>query len=250
MHRKLSDTVSLEWAQLRSQRTWLLYLSIGFIMSLGTTLVMELAVVGAEKGWVADLQRNLWLRNWMLLPIGYCWLGVQSFVNDVEQGFVAESLIAGHSRPNLLTSKVCALLGVTLLSLMSVVLPALFFYDGSIDSKTLLSLPLIALSDVVLIGWIALFSTRTSSNKVLLKLVLLFTVDFLARLLLWILPNLIDNTLLSWVGDTLPLYFPSTLLTSWMLWEDAWTWHSLGVTLGYAIILWTLVSRKWNHTVF
>ncbi len=249
MSRKLFDTLSLEWSHLRTQRTWIAYVTLGFLMSLATTLLMEFVIVGAEKGWTADMQRSFWLRNWMLLPLGYCWLSIQSFVNDVQQGFVAESIVAGHSRRNILLSKVCSLLGITGLSLFGVVLPTLFFFDGDIAPTTLMSLPMIVLSDIVIIGWIALFA-NSSSNKVLLKVVLLFAVDFLSRLLLWILPNLIDNTLLSWAGETLPLYFPSTILTSWMLWEDAWTWHSLGVTLGYAVVLWTVVYGKWRRTVF
>ena len=67
---------SIETRLLCSQRFSIGYLFICFIFCSLTTLLMEHAIVGMKKGWIADLQRNLWIRNWMLLPLGYCWLSI------------------------------------------------------------------------------------------------------------------------------------------------------------------------------
>ena len=102
-------TLRLEWTLIWSRRSVLFYLLACFLAFTGTTLLMEEVIVGTEKGWVADVQRNLWIRNW-ILPLGYVWMGVQSFVEDKEQGFIAESIVCGTPRSTILISKMSALL--------------------------------------------------------------------------------------------------------------------------------------------
>ena len=55
-------TLRLEWKLIWSRRSVLLYLLTCFLAFTGTTLLMEQVVVGSEKVWVADVQRNLWIR--------------------------------------------------------------------------------------------------------------------------------------------------------------------------------------------
>lgn len=80
--RKWAHVLMVEWGQLWSRRTAMAYLGGCFLFYTAVTLLMEHVIVGAQKGWVADVQRNLWLRNWMFLPLGYIWLSIQSFVSD------------------------------------------------------------------------------------------------------------------------------------------------------------------------
>ena len=96
-----------------SQRFSIGYLLACFAFCGIATVLMEHAIVGTEKGWVADLQRNLWIRNWMLLPLGYCWLSIQTFVNSREQGFVQDGIVAGYSRTEILCTKLSSLLVIS-----------------------------------------------------------------------------------------------------------------------------------------
>lgn len=248
--RKWGHVLTIEWGQLWSRRTAMAYLGGCLLFYTAVTLLMEHVIVGAQKGWVADVQRNLWLRNWMFLPLGYIWLSIQSFVSDREQGFIRESIVSGTSRVQLLVGKVIALLGISILSLLLSLWPSLFYdsYDNSSD--TLVGLLLTILSDVVLIGWVALFGlSRRSNNQTLLRMVLIIGVDFIGRVLLWGLPNLFNSPVLQWLGENLPLFLPSTAFTSWMYWEEAWHISTLGISVGYAIVLWGLVWYQWKRLV-
>jgi len=250
-HRNWGHVLMIEWRQLWSRQTAIVYLGACLLFYTAVTLLMEHVIVGSQKGWVADVQRNLWLRNWMLLPLGYIWLGIQSFVTDRKQGFMAASIISGTSRAQLLMGKVIALLGISALSLLLCLWPSLFYASHDNSSDTLIGLILTILSDVVLIGWVALFSlSRISNNQTLLRMVMLICFDFVIRLLLWGLPSLFNSPVLSWFGDNTPLFLPSTALNGWNYWEDAWHISTLGISVGYAMLLWGLVWYQWKRLVF
>ena len=242
---------SLETRLLCSQRFSIGYLFICFTFCGLTTLLMEHAIVGAEKGWIANLQRNLWIRNWMLLPLGYCWLSIQTFVNSREQGFIQDSIVAGYTRTEILGSKISSLLIISLLSLIAIMIPTLPYIEKSDWIATIGGWLLTLLADCILIGWVAFFSlSAKSSNRVLLNMGLLVGLDFLARIGLWLSSSLSDNPTLDWMGANLPILLPSSAINCWMLWEDAWSVSTLFVALCYAIGLWGYVHAKWHKTVF
>ena len=247
---EIIHTLRLEWKLIWSRRSVVFYLLTCFLAFTGTTLLMEQVVVGAEKGWVADVQRNLWLRNW-ILPLGYVWMGVQSFVEDKEQGFVAESIVRGTPRSTILISKMGSLLGVSILSLLLCIVPMIFYPSSGQQIDTLVGLPLTLLSDIVLIGWVALFGlSKRSTNGVLLRMLLLIGFDFSCRMMLWIGPNLFSSPLLEWLSENIPLLLPSTAFNCWMFWEEAWQIETLAVTVLYAIVVWGTVHLNWKKTIF
>ena len=242
---------SIETRLLCFQRFSIGYLVACFVFCGFITLLMEHAIVGAEKGWVADLQRNLWIRNWMLLPLGYCWLSIQTFVNSREQGFVQDSIVAGYTRTEILCSKLSSLLVISILSLLAILIPTLPYIESGEWSTTIGGWFLSLLADCILVGWVALFSlSTTSSNRVLLNMGLLVGVDFIARIGLWMGSSLSDNPTVDWVGDTLPVLLPSSGINCWMLWEDAWSISTLMVAIGYAIGLWGTVYKRWQTMIF
>ncbi len=242
---------SLETRHLCSQRFSIGYLLACFAFCGLTTLLMEHAIVGAEKGWIADLQRNLWIRNWMLLPLGYCWLSIQTFVNSREQGFVQDSIVAGYTRTEILCTKLSSLLVISLLSLIVILIPTLPYIGNAEWSATIGGWLLTLLADCILIGWVALFSLSTkSSNRVLLNMGLLVGLDFMVRMGLWMSSSLSDNPTVNWMGENLPLLLPSSGVNCWMLWEDAWSMSTLLVAITYAFLLWSTVYKRWQRMVF
>ena len=242
---------SLETRLLCSQRFSIGYLLACFAFCGLTTLLMEHAIVGAEKGWVADLQRNLWIRNWLLLPLGYCWLSIQTFVNSREQGFVQDAIVAGYTRIEILCTKLSSLLVISLLSLTAILIPTLPYIGNSDWTATIGGWFLTLLADCILVGWVALFSlSAKSSNRVLLNMGLLIGLDFMARIGLWIGSSITESPTLDWMGANLPILLPSSGINCWMLWEDAWSASTLLVALGYAMGLWAYVYTKWKKTVF
>ena len=243
--------LSIETRLLWAQRFSIGYLLACFALCGFTTLLMEHAIVGAEKGWIADLQRNLWIRNWMLLPLGYCWISIQTFVHSREQGFVQDAIVAGYTRTEILVSKLSSLLGISMLSLIVILLPTLPYIENSDWTTTIGGWLLTILADCILIGWVALFSlSAKSSNRVLLNMGLLIGLDFMARIGLWIGSSITDNPTLDWMGANLPILLPSSGINCWMLWEDAWNASTLLVALVYALGLWGYVYKQWQQTVF
>ena len=242
---------SLETRLLCTQRFSIGYLLACFAFCGLTTLLMEHGIAGAEKGWVADLQRNLWIRNWMLLPLGYCWISIQVFVNGREQGFIQDTIVAGYTRTEILCSKLSSLLVISVCSLTAILIPTLPYIDSGEWTTTVGGCLLTLLADCILIGWVALFSlSTTSSNRVLLNMGLLVGLDFMARIVLWIGTAITENPTLDWIGDNLPLLLPSSGIHCWMLWEDAWSISTLLVAVGYAVGLWSTVYKRWQKTVF
>ena len=242
---------SIETRLLCSQRFSIGYLLTCFTFCGITTLLMEHAIVGAEKGWVADLQRNLWIRNWMLLPLGYCWLSIQTFVNSRDQGFVQDAIVAGYSRTEILCTKLSSLLVISLLSLIAILIPTLPYIDSGEWTTTMGGWFLTLLSDCILIGWVALFSlSAKSSNRVLLNMGLLVGLDFMIRVGLWLGSSITDNPTLDWMSEYIPMLLPSSAINCWMLWEEAWSIPTLLVAVGYAIGLWSTVYNRWQKMVF
>ena len=243
-------TLKLEWKLIWSRRSVVFYLLACLLAFTGTTLLMEQVIVGAEKGWVADVQRNLWIRNW-ILPLGYVWMGVQSFVEDREQGFIAESIVSGTHRGTILFSKMGSLLGISILSLLLAVFPIFFYPSSAQQMDTLIGLPLTLVADIVLIGWVAIFGlTKSSTNGIMLRMTLLIGFDFMGRMMLWIGPNIFSSPLLDWLSANIPLLLPSTAFNCWMFWEDAWSIETLVVTFCYAMLIWGTVHFKWKSTIF
>ena len=234
----------LEFHRTLADRSTQVYLLLCFAVFTSTTLLMEHVIIGSEKGWVSDIQRNLWLRNWMLLPLGYCWIAIKRFVVDRQQGFIQDAIIAGYKRKSILISKILTLMSLSAISLCICVIPTFPYASSSSEIwATFGGLGLTMLTDLMLIGWISIFSMlHTGANRVLLNMVLLIGCDFVMRLMLWIGPGLFDSPVLTWAGEYLPLLLPTSALNCWMLWEDAWSTHTLLIAIIYAILLW-----RWNH---
>lgn len=250
--KQLRHLLNMEITLAISERSTRVYLLACVTVCTLLTLLMEHAIVGAEKGWVANIQRNIWIRNWMLLPLGYCWIGIERFVTLRNQGLIQDAIIAGYKRSDILLSKIITLLGITTVSLCLIVLPTLPYLASSTEVWTTLGgLGLTLLSDFIIAGWIAMFSLQNaSSNRVLLNLMLLLGLDFVARLVLWIGPSLFDNPTFAWLGEHLPMVLPSSAMNCWMLWEDAWSVSTLGIALTYAVVLWGIVYRKWQRIIY
>jgi len=248
---KFNRLFLIETRLICSQRFSIGYLLACFAFCGLTTLLMEHGIAGAEKGWVADLQRNLWIRNWMLLPLGYCWLSIQTFVNSREQGFVQDAIVAGYTRTEILCTKLSSLLVISVLSLTGILIPTLPYIGSGEWTATVGGWFLTLLSDCILIGWVALFSlSAKSSNRVLLNMGLLVGLDFMVRVGLWISSAITENPALDWMGDNLPLLLPTSGINCWMLWEDAWSIPTLLVAVGYAFGLWSTVYNRWQKMVF
>lgn len=250
--KQLRHLLNLEIKLAYSERSTKTYLIACFISCTLITVLMEHAIVGAEKGWIADIQRNLWIRNWMLLPLGYCWIGIGRFIKSRKQGLIQDAIIAGYKRSDILLSKIFSLFSITAASLCLIVLPTLPYIESSHEVWTTLGgLGLTLLSDFIIAGWIALFSLQSaSSNRILLNLMLLIGLDFIARLVLWIGPSLFDIPTFIWLGESLPMVLPSSAMNCWMLWEDAWSLSSLGTALFYAALLWGTVHHRWQRLIY
>jgi len=250
--KQLRHLLNLEIKLALSERSTKVYLIACVTVCTLVTILMEHAIVGAEKGWIADIQRNLWIRNWMLLPLGYCWIGIGRFVTSRKQGLIQDTIIAGYKRTDILLSKGISLLSITTTSLCLIVLPTLPYLESSTEIWTTFGgLGLTLLSDFIIVGWIALFSLQNrSSNRVLLNLMLLIGLDFIARLVLWIGPSLFDNPTFTWLGEHLPMVLPSSAINCWMLWEDAWSVSTLGIALLYATLLWGIVYQRWQRLIY
>ena len=121
---------------------------------------------GAEKvGW--QTYNEIWIRNWMLLPLGYCWLSIQTFVHSREQGFIQDAIVAGYTRTEILSTKLLGLLVVSILSLIAIFLPTIPYIGNDQWIATMGGWSLTLLADSILVGWVALFSlSATSSNRV------------------------------------------------------------------------------------
>lgn len=250
--KQLRHLWNLEIKLVLSERSTMAYLIACVTVCTLITVLMEHAIVGAEKGWVADIQRNLWIRNWMLLPLGYCWIGIGRFVTSRKQGLIQDAVIAGYKRSDILLSKIFSLFSITAVSLCLIVLPTLPYLDSSTEIWTTLGgLGLTLLSDFIITGWIALFSLQNaSSNRILLNLMLLIGLDFIARLVLWIGPSLFDNPTFTWLGEYLPMVLPSSAMNCWVLWEDAWSASTLCIALIYATLLWGSVYQRWQRLIY
>ena len=243
----LQKLLTFELHFLRSSKLWWMYLLTCFVLGISSTFLMETVILGAEKGAIPVIQRNLWLHKWMLLPLGLIGVSLQLFKQSLDTGFIKEYLIQGYSRKEILLSKCILLLGFSTMSHGFILVPAVFLTFDQPVFPSIWGILLSIQADFFLMGVLALLSHYSKSrNSILLITFGIFGLDLLFRLFFLIGPTLFSALNVEVVRHTLPLFLPLTAYQSWMVWEESWSVSMLGIAIFYTVGIWGFVFQQWK----
>lgn len=251
MNPSVRAVIQNEWVLLKHRRIIWYYWLLSFVGPLLVTMIMEWFIVGAETGLTAALQRNLWIHSLFLIPMLFVFIVGQSIADNRREGVIREAILQGVPRRDLWIGNAITFGGVSGVALLLSAIPALMLTGYTPLGNTLLGYLCYWILNYVLWLLVQLMAFRTQgSGTVVMLYCQWLAVESLVKLALWMGPSLIDNPILTLLGETLPPMMLSTVLNSWMVWEDAWDPSSLGLALLYGILMGWFVIRHWETDDF
>ena len=238
-----------EILMLKHRRVVFVYLLVALFLPALTTLVSEHILVGIETGMIADIQRNLWIRDLYILPMLIIFMTSQSFNDDKRHGLIREAIVQEVPRNDILKGK-CLVLGMlSLCSISLAVFPALLYPSNEPLGATLLSIPLVWLADMLLISLVGTLSLYVSSTGlVVVGLLQWSALEIAVRAFFWVGPNMFELPWIETIGEyTTPLLITS-VMDNWTVWEDVWNPTQGLILCVYSVLSLILLHKIWkNH---